>query len=842
MRRHPVLRVLVGVGLAAVLTSCQPPPAGITLSPPAATIEVGHTVALAARVRPAKANQLVSWASDAESVASVSSAGLVMGIGAGTATITANSVVDSKFTASAVITVVDGGAMLAPGGTVVGVDGVTLRASTDALDQPIAVFIERIPESEITEPLPAALTSIGHVYRVRADVGTLAADPGGFGFLLGLPVPADDVPDDLNVGFYLSGETVARWYPDHPPDEDVWEVVPGAYDADLGQWVVSLHVLLEEGYGIGLAAGAYFVEPEVPAAITTATGVSFHVRCRDEGVKDACSSANTEAYAAALAAAHDTFSGLGFPYPRIATRIPLGLGPPTAYLYGFTTDSKGVRRCNWSTARAYYNAVTANVVVCVNNDGFTSTRESTTWHEYFHAVQHAYPFMLQPVIRRLWILEGTARVAQGVLDAVRRGLSVDQLRDRHDEVHRFESSPLREVDVGLREQDGGIEYDAQDFWVFVGKWKERGVPWLRELLRVGYDPLDVGMAFYHTFDGLLLSEAYWAWAKNQAFEKTVDLGGTTFRNSPGCDFDQRTATAIEAHYRPSATASWSATLPPLTSAVFKVVLEPDIEDYVVTVSVEDDSVLSLLPHDDVMVKFYDAAEADSSACTGREDARTHDVTVPQGTTRTIYTLVSNTRYGVSLPLRVDLKVARAGVVETVDAIRGQVDDLLGFGAFAVGLYGGETDVVFSEDRRLASGTISATGEISIPLPALTATHVDWSRHRWCGRTFEGVFGGFIVSDSALDFHAYTARAVYERVTPRAVDGEFGYVRYLYSLDGFHEVCTGDPVFGATDVDVHIVPGWNVVVWYYDDVVGQMFLRSGEPDFDVPWLGPFAFVE
>lgn len=177
-------------------------------------------------------------------------------------------------------------------------------------------------------------------------------------------------------------------------------------------------------------------------------------------------------------------------------------------------------------------------------------------------------------------------------------------------------------------------------------------------------------------------------------------------------------------------------------------------------------------------------------------------------------------------------------------ITGQVDDPFGFGAFAVGLYGID---VATEDHRVASGTIGATGEISIPLHELTAEQVDraWKQSFfWCGTTYRLVTGSLIVSDSVLDFHAFPARAAYQRVTPRPVEGKLGMVLYLYSDGPLHDACAGDPLVAAPDVDVNIVPGWNVLTLYYEVDVGPMHwhVRTGEPDFDVPWHGPGAFFD
>ena len=97
---------IVVVGLAILLTACPPQPIrGVTITPETAAVAVGESVQLTARVQPPKASQLVMWASDAPAIASVGSNGLVRGESVGTAIITATSVGDPSYAASATVTV-----------------------------------------------------------------------------------------------------------------------------------------------------------------------------------------------------------------------------------------------------------------------------------------------------------------------------------------------------------------------------------------------------------------------------------------------------------------------------------------------------------------------------------------------------------------------------------------------------------------------------------------------------------------------------------------------------------------------------------------------------------------
>ena len=81
------------------------PVTGVTVSPSTDTVHIGDQTQLSATVAPANAdNQAVNWSSSNTSVATVDSNGLVAGVAAGNATITATTV-DGGFTSSCTVTV-----------------------------------------------------------------------------------------------------------------------------------------------------------------------------------------------------------------------------------------------------------------------------------------------------------------------------------------------------------------------------------------------------------------------------------------------------------------------------------------------------------------------------------------------------------------------------------------------------------------------------------------------------------------------------------------------------------------------------------------------------------------
>ena len=92
-------------GLIVEDTPAPVAPATVTVSPSTASIEVGATTDLGVTVGPTGAPQTVSWTSSAPSVATVDQDGIVTGVSAGSATITARSTVDTSKTGTAAITV-----------------------------------------------------------------------------------------------------------------------------------------------------------------------------------------------------------------------------------------------------------------------------------------------------------------------------------------------------------------------------------------------------------------------------------------------------------------------------------------------------------------------------------------------------------------------------------------------------------------------------------------------------------------------------------------------------------------------------------------------------------------
>lgn len=83
----------------------KPAPTSVDVSPASASIVVGATQQLTATVSPAEALQTVTWSTSDATKATVNSSGLVTGVAAGSATITATTVTGPTTTDTSSITV-----------------------------------------------------------------------------------------------------------------------------------------------------------------------------------------------------------------------------------------------------------------------------------------------------------------------------------------------------------------------------------------------------------------------------------------------------------------------------------------------------------------------------------------------------------------------------------------------------------------------------------------------------------------------------------------------------------------------------------------------------------------
>ena len=167
---------------SATITVTLVPVASVSVSPASATVLLGQTVQLTAIAKDANGNPLtgraVTWVSNAPGVASVSASGLVTGVAAGTATLTATSEGKSGTAAIAVTIVPVAAVTVAPAAANVRIGG-TVQLSATAKDSAGNVLTGRVVTWASSAPAMASVSASGLVTGVAAGTTTLTATSEG---------------------------------------------------------------------------------------------------------------------------------------------------------------------------------------------------------------------------------------------------------------------------------------------------------------------------------------------------------------------------------------------------------------------------------------------------------------------------------------------------------------------------------------------------------------------------------------------------------------------------------------------------------------------------------------
>lgn len=522
---------------------------------------------------------------------------------------------------------------LAPGSEVQGPAGVRLSSPDGVTDSPVDVKLEFVeqPELEIDEDVDP----VGEPVSVLARDRTAALSSRGF--VLSVPIPAGTQLDGAGVAVHLAGGEVAN----HDDtgrrlDEPFWELIEFDLDESGTAASVELAVLSDNEIIVQIVNGADFVEVDLPSA--QGHGDGFVTVCRRKH-QDICLEHGADARAA-FAAAHARFSAMGFfePFLRTNWRGAYKVNLRPYRLESGSGTCKVDSELSGRTGR--YILPLKKVVVCVGGGPFAGVDEDTGWtagrtrtaaHELFHAVQYAHlSFRRRPM--QMWSVEGTANLSEA-------STATQLVRDWSDP--RPVDVPL---DLNFILNPGAADsnqYRTQDFFAFLGDViaPGQGLSYLFDVFLEGPTPPEVSEAIEGFGHPALtdLSDAYWAWARNQTFEKTV-LSATRGTDAhPAGDACELLATVASPHpifmLDGVTPASYSETLPPLTSKVLEIVVEAagdlDVE-MVYHVQAEGPEVRSAL---------YDPKD-----CLQPDTPALGLFQVPAGTTETRYLLVSNTEF------------------------------------------------------------------------------------------------------------------------------------------------------------------------------------------------------
>ena len=447
--------------------------------------------------------------------------------------------------------------VLRDGGSVAATTGARIGAVAGTFTEAVELMIEAAPPPAVS--IGANVTVIGQ-YHVVAAARRIAA-PTDKPLLIGLPMPDGANPDDMALAMLVPPDQSSETSADFK-----WIALPGRFDADSNLFVATVAALSLDIVNIVLIehpsldqlplpptarAGASAVSLAMPAQATL-----FIVGCEIFISTTTCTPENRTLLANELQLAYADFVGTHrFREPRLIhgfgffqdTSGPPGLTVTTGFYGIFVETAPCVDNGNEYGGLYAYHTTTLHV--CMDLGASSSDTRVVVRHELFHAIQASYPKLFEDMTgndreRADWTLEGTAAAAE---------LSSSSMRVSSDfPAHTISDSLVDTADVH--------EYSAQDFWVYTGEELGANLSYLRTIFEAGGTPENVATV-------LNLGDAYWSWAKNQAFEKERRVHPAI--RLPACVIEP-TLTGTHSIESWPGTVRSTGSLPPLTSAVIEI--------------------------------------------------------------------------------------------------------------------------------------------------------------------------------------------------------------------------------------------------------------------------------
>ena len=413
--------------------------------------------------------------------------------------------------------------------------GAVVGAPVDSLESPVTLLIDAIALPAL--PLPAGVEPIGGAVRIGAAV--LTRPPQWTRFVVGFVRPAGEDPETLQIALVLPAESTLDG-----SGTDDWAVLPTNYEATQDIVYTGAAALFPEGATYALVrtsaaapSVALHSKPVFPGgppfANTTVTPPLteplVQARCSTEFALTTvtCGPAETQAIEEAFTAFYELLLHLGYPSPALFREPFVVMNENSLEEVRLGAYAVNVRPCAVVPYLGRYNFLHEPMEICL---GATDAAEvdATVRHELFHAAQWGFPAIKTQtedfeVERWGWLIESTATVAE------------------HSDAHTLRRTPIRswrQIDELLAYSAGhdafrqGIQYQTQDFWVYVGARVQQGLGMFIPIFQHGATPGHVNGVFSDlSLDPDLdsLGAAYFAWTKNQAIERAVELptSGTT---------------------------------------------------------------------------------------------------------------------------------------------------------------------------------------------------------------------------------------------------------------------------------------------------------------------------
>ena len=572
---------------------------------------------------------------------------------------------------------------LQPDSDVVGEDGVRIEAEAGAIASSREVWIEKVSQPERSADDPPGGEQVGGFYHISAGADVYTT--GGTDFLVSVPVPEDADPESLRVGVLLPAEKInpstvnqQKQGTNETGFEDLWILLSSEYDEAEHMMVADLGHLSGQGRTVALfsfpeGAGSSKIHSAHLASPARQQGAGFEVTCIGFSLTDVdCTDSLKTAIEVELEDSYNTYTGLGFPEPRLQKEdgiFQVELRP--YYDFGDSDNDSAVCETepdpNKYNFGGLYEAEGKTIIVCIPEEGATDDVLNLVRHEYFHATQYAYSAVLNGT-NDDWVTESTAEAAVESSGTMTR----DATRS------------LRVLEAPLTKgESGSLEYNAQDFWVYVGREWGLGLDFLIDLFQRGASTSDVDAALQADWPGgMTLGDAYWEFARSQAFEYNVEIVDNPITLRDKCEWDPDVIGLEEIVYRyPSPPDEQTFTLEPLSSKMFKLAFNP-LPDaaYMAGYDVRSPGGSGLRA-----VSY----EGGVSPCSNVSSSLTENITVEAGQDAVYFLLVSNTSLDAARDVTLSFLPDQAGIeiVEPGDGLTYDEGSTINFLAIASGLLG-----------------------------------------------------------------------------------------------------------------------------------------------------------
>ena len=446
------------------------------------------------------------------------------------------------------------------GGSVVGLDGITVtdNHSQWPLQQTTQIQIEHF--DEILTEVPVFFTVRSPVYRMSF----LTTDSYQDEFVeIGIPIPENVDPERLIAARILDNRlgSDGPWSRNDPP-QLFWKTKRGFYDesSNLFKFTTGndsfaslkdsddfreriIFVLLEAPGPIRKSSESPSVSQQQLSAQQDSppdfVGICVTKNDDPEGFAEGKCTSDTESTAeSALRDAYNVFyAGDLSPAFELSPKLEKSTKDNPEGAYPIYIVPGNYRLCSAPPGGRYLRGEKEAYVCIASALSISNYEKSVIRHELFHAIQHAYISDRQ--ILENFFAEGTATAAE--------------LSDfNHMEAITYRDPRIIDIRLLSSDETKDYEYEAQDFWVYLGKKANIGlheaiIPFLKEGKATtvgGIDSVIKGNGQYNfpvtdENGGISsggLGEAYWQWAKNQAFERNISI--ESLGNVPSCDFPE----------------------------------------------------------------------------------------------------------------------------------------------------------------------------------------------------------------------------------------------------------------------------------------------------------------